>query len=494
MGGSQNTMQMMTNSGSGFVPTDPNAVAELAKALASGYEFAPPPYATAADGFALKVESLDNTLYNVTFTMNDIQLWKLLPKVAVYNTVHQHSEIHSYSQNPRGGWFAEGGAPAPDSATYIRRLDSVKYIGTQRGVTHQMSLTRTLTSDAVALETVAGTMDLLQKTELGLIYGNSDLSPLQWDGFVAQINKKSPASNIIDLRGAAMGEDDLINAATTVRGRPNFGMLTHIMCDVAVKGDIQRTFIPRERSDAFVRSADGIVSQAINGIDTPAGIVQLVANPFMADLGDMPTATVGAPLLAPAVPSVTTAPTTPTSANSKYYSADAGQYYVFVVACNSAGSAAPVQVGSGAITIGSGQALSFGVTPGSGNATEWFEVYRTPVNGLLGTQRCILQVPNVNPATGAAMTGENTVVEINSNIPGTGIAIGFQMNEQAVQMALLSPMLRIPLPIQGTTIPWIQVLYGVPILTAPGRIVLFKNIGRLPRQNVLQSAIVIPGN
>ncbi|RYF44595.1 MAG: hypothetical protein EOO38_17580, partial [Cytophagaceae bacterium] len=250
-------MQMTTNSGAGYVPTDPRAVEELAKALASGYEFAPPPYATAADGFALKVESLDSTLYNTTFTMNDIQLWKLLPKMAVYNTVHQHSEINRYSQNPRGGWFAEGGAPAPDSSTYIRRLDSVKYIGTQRGVTHQMSLTRTLTSDAVALETVAGTMDLLQKTEINLIYGNSALSPLQWDGYVTQIMNKSPSTNIIDMRGSALGQDDLINGATTVRGRPNYGMLTHIMSDVAVKGDIQRTFIPHQRSDAFVRSADG---------------------------------------------------------------------------------------------------------------------------------------------------------------------------------------------------------------------------------------------
>lgn len=485
-------MQMMSNSGNGYVPTDPQAVAELAKALASGYEFAPPPYATAADGFALKVESLDNTLYNTTFTMNDIQLWKLIPKIPVYNTVHQHSEIHSYSQNPRGGWFAEGGAPAPDSSTFVRRMDSVKYIGTQRGVTHQMSLTRTLTSDAVAIETVSGTMDLLQKTENALIYGNSALSPLQWDGYVTQILNKSPASNIIDLRGAPLGEDDLINGATTVRGRPNYGMLTHIMADVSTKGDIQRTFIPRERADAFVRTQDGIVSNAINGIDTPAGVVQLVANPFMADLGDMPTSTIGAPLLAPPTPSVTTAPTATTNAASKFYAADAGQYFVFVVACNSAGSSAPVQVGPGAITIGAGEALSFGVTPGSGNATEWFEVYRTPVGGAIGTQRVVLQVPNVNPATGAAMTAENVVTEVNTNIPGTGIAIGFQMNEQAVQMALLAPMLRIPLPIQGTTIPWIQTLYGVPILTAPGRIILFKNIGRLPRQNVLGQSIVVP--
>jgi hypothetical protein len=54
----------------------------------------------------------------------------------------------------------------------------------------------------------------------------------------------------------------------------------------------------------------------------------------------------------------------------------------------------------------------------------------------------------------------------------------FQQNLEAMSIKQLAPMIKIPLATIDARTRWMQLLYLVPVLYAPGKCVLIKNIGR----------------
>lgn len=455
---------------------------KLQKALYTGDNVGYNP--TPGSAYALKPQSLDKTLYNQTFTMADIQLFRMMPRFDVENSVNEHNELNSYSDNPYGGFFPEGGAPAQDSAQVTRRTSTIKYLGVARGATHQVSVQNLIDADAMTFETQAGTMDLIYKIERNLYHADSRLSPLQFDGFFAQIRDRSPTSNIIDMHGKPFTDEAIIDASTMVRSDPNYGSLTHIFCSVAVKGDIQRTFLPRTRILGMSTENDGILRTGIRGIETPAGDLDLVGTTLMQRTGTMPTRSLGPQLGIPAIPTVTNVNTNAVD-YSNYQATDVGAYLMWVVAWNDLGCAPPVQIGSSAINVDVGGSITFDIQPGAGNDTKWFEVWKTPVNGPAGSQKMILQSPNCDANTGFAGVDKVTIVEYNDEIPGCERVLGLQLDQTVLRLNILAAMLRIPQPLAGTTIPFLLVSYMNPLLLSPRKVVMFKNVGRLPPQTVL---------
>lgn len=124
----------------GFGSTTQQDVDNLNKALTAGQDRDPPGSITAGDGFALRVESLESTLKNVTYRMEHVKFWRNIPKLPAYNTVEEFNRISSYGENPDAGYIDEGDLPSEDDTTYSRNFSVVKYLGTTRRVTHVMSL------------------------------------------------------------------------------------------------------------------------------------------------------------------------------------------------------------------------------------------------------------------------------------------------------------------------------------------------------------------
>jgi len=420
------------------------------------------------------VESLERTLKNTTFKMEHIRLWRSIPKLPAWNTVEEYNELSSYGENPDAGWIDEGDLPTEDDSTYERKFAIVKYLGTTRRVSHVMSLVNPAHGNVVAQETVNGTMHLLRVMERALFYGDSDLLSLQFDGFEKLMTDNSPAANIIDKRGLPLTEDDLTDACMTASDAPNYGRITHCHLNPKVHADLSKTFFPKERHDTF-QKVGNYVGLDIKGFTSPAGDVLFEPNTFI-DMGirGPNTAAIGDSAKRPGTPTVSSAATTPTSTSSQFAADDAGDYFYVVVAVNRYGKSAPVDLVSGptAVTVASGDEVTFGLTPGGSTTTSYYEIYRSKVGGASGTEKLILRVAN------SAGTGEETIHDYNASLPDTTSVFMFQQNLECLSFKQLAPMVKIPLATIDSSIRWMQLIYGTPTLYTPGKVVLIQNVGR----------------
>jgi hypothetical protein len=454
----------------GFGSATQKDVDELNKALSAGQEINPPGAVTAGDGFALRVESLERTLKNVTYKMSHIRLWKAIPKLAAYNTVEEHNEIQSYGENSDSAFIDEGDLPESDDSSYERKFAIVKYLGTTRSVTHVMSLVKPAHGNVIAQETVNGTMHLLKQVERALFFGDSSMNALAFDGYEKLITDNSPATNIIDLRGLPLSEDILTDASLTIQDAPNYGTPTHLHLNPKVKADLVKTFFPKERHDTFTANG-GLVGLDIKGFTSPAGDVAFEPNVFIDDGGSPNAAAIGDASKIPGTPTISTGGTSPVDATGQFSADDAGNYFYEVVAANRYGRSATVSVG-GAVAVSAGDRVTFGVTPGGSTTTSWYEIYRTEKNAADGTERLILKVAN------AAGAGEQIINDYNAELPYTTSGFLFQQNLEAMSFKQLAPMVKIPLATIDSSIRWMMLIYGVPVLYTPGKVVLLKNIGR----------------
>ena len=451
----------------GFGAATEEDLGNLLKALNAGQAINAPA-AAAGEGFPLRVESLERTLRNTTYKMENIRLFKAIPKLSAFNTVEEYNRVNEYGQNIEA-FIDEGDLPSETDATYERKYSVVKYLGTQRKVSHVMSLVRPAHGNVIAQETVNGTMYLLRALERAMIYGDSSLDSIQFDGFKTLIESDSPAANIIDLRGKPLTEDNLNDVALTVQDAPNYGQISHLFLNPKVHADLTKTFYPKARYEMFGKPDGGMVGLDIKGWTSPAGNVMFEPDVFIDDGGGPVAGGTGDAAKRPSTPTISAGLTSPVDALSQFAAADAGAYRYQVVAANRYGKSAPVVVTGSPVTIAAGDKATFEVTEGATPAV-WWEIYRSKVGGAASTERLIDKVPRTVAA--------ETINDYNANLPGTTIAIAFQMNLEAVSFKQLAPMVKIPLATVDTSIRWMQLVYGVPVLYTPGKIAMFKNIGR----------------
>lgn len=451
----------------GYEISDPN-VAALTKALSAGSEINAPA-AGPGVGFPLRVESLEGTLKNLTYRMEHLRLWKMIPKKGATNTTEEHNELQSYGDD-NDGFIPEGGLPAESDSVYERKYVKIKYLGVRRGITHQMTLVRPAHGNVVGEQTVAGTMDLLRKVERGLFYGDSSLSDLQFDGFEKLIKDKANPRNIIDMRGQPLDEEVLQDGAMTISDDPNFGTPTHMHMNPKVKSDLIKTLYPKARHDTL-NAGSGKLGLAVDGFVSVAGFVKFETNSFVRSHKAPPLAAAGGtadePL--PGTPTVSTAATTPVEAAALFTAEFVGAYEYSIVAHNNSGHSAPVTIGATAVALG--DKVTFGITPAGAN-TLWYEVYRTKANGT--DKSLILRVPNLVGA------GETIMDDLNESLPFCSSAFMWQQDDTCLAWKQLAPFMKIPLGTTKLAMEWMQVVYGSPVLYAPNRAILYKNVGRAP--------------
>lgn len=455
-------------------------VDSLNKALTAGSDI-DNPGAAPGEGFPLRVESLDQTLFNVTYTADKIKFWKALYKDAAYNTVEEFNRLEEYGSGD-AIWIAEGDLPTEDDSTYSRQYTQIKFMGTTRRVTHVMATVRAAHGDAVARETVNGTLFLLRQLERALFNGDENMIPIQFDGIETLLVKAFNESlsddglylgyeddNVIDLRGEPLTEDHITDLTERLQAEPNYGDPSDLWLPTGPLKDLSKILYPKERYD-LPAPRDGRAGIAINAIVTPFGDIALNGDIFLPD-SILPAASgVGKSSQRPNAPTVA-APTSPayTGSNQTFFAAaDAGAYFYRIAAGSRFGKSAPVN--SATITVSDGDQVSIGVTDG-GQGTTYYEVSRTVAGAAVGTARTIFRV--------ARTAASQTIVDLNRFLPGAHKGYLLSQNNEVLKWKQLAPFTKIPLATIDTSIRWMQILYGALQLMKPNHCGIYINIGNL---------------
>ena len=453
----------------GFGQASASDVADLRKALSAGQDVNNPGTSAGA-GFPLRIESLERTLKVVTYRMDDVRLWRAISRLPAYNTVEEYNRLRSYGSLDGSAFINEGDLPESDDSTYSREFTVIKYLGVTRSVTHVMSLVRPAHGPVVAQETVNGTAWLLKQVEQSLFFGDSTMVSQQWDGINKLITDGAPAANIIDMRGAPLTEDALNDGALTVKTAPNYGRPTDVYLADGAYSDLSKQFYAAERFNISPQGwSDGMVGMNIRGFHSQVGPIMFAPDVFITFGELVPSAAVGPAATRPGTPTEDVAPAA-SGSGSQFGAADLGAYNYQVVAVNRFGKSAALPL-TGPVTPTLGQEIKFSIGNGSPVATA-YEVYRSAIGGAVGTERYMTTV---------AWSADPTVItDTNADLPGTSRAFMIQQNIEFFAFKQLAPFVKIPLATIDTSIRWMQLLYGAPTVYAPGKAVIFKNVGRAP--------------
>jgi hypothetical protein len=439
-------------------------VEQLIKALSAGSDVNNPG-TSAGQGFPLRVESLEAQMKNLSFSMDEIKLFRGLEKVPASNTVEEFNRLISYDTGGQdsfiGGFIGEGDLPDEEDSTYERATVLMKFLGQTRRVTHVMDTIKSAHGDVIAQQTNDGTMSLLKILENALFFGDADLVSVQFDGLLKQITANAP-SNVIDLRGAAPNEDVINDALEMIRR--NNGMATDLYFGTGPFSDLAKIVQDRMRFPAGAGQGDTLGMQ-VRYFQGQHGKVNFHDHLFIPVGGLARAAGLGKVEKRPLEPTLTVAPANNADASSLLAS---GTYIYKVVAGNRYGLSTPLTTASATTTAP--ENVTFTISD-SGRAT-YYEIYRTAAGAAASTARLMTRVKR----TGATQV----FTDRDFDMPGLSNGFLLQQNKASMSWAQLLGMTRVPLATVDTSIRWAQVCYGALKLYAPGKNIVFKNVGRAP--------------
>lgn len=451
---------MDINQEGGFGEGSASELAELRKALSIGYSAQP-----ATGGDALRVESLESTLKVVSYGAQHVKLWNDISKLDAYSTVEEYNRLNAYGSEA-GGFVDGGGLPEEEDSNYSRETERVKYVGTTRAVHHPATLVRSIPADLIAQETQNGVLWMLSKVERGMFFGDSDIIPQEWNGVIKQITEGG--GTVVDLRGAALGATDIEGATDVIA--TNYGVPSKMYANNKVFSDFSKTYYGQQRWNSPNAPA-GKVGTPVTGMSTQAGDVEFTSNVFMKK-GTAPAATASSSK-APNAPTVAVG--TPGSSGSLFVAADAGNYKYMVTAVNQYGESAPTALSSAA-AITAGLTVALTVTDGGGTyGATGYKFYRTDKTAAPGT--CLFQKAVARATVSGVYQATTVFTDDNTYIQGTYGGVILDLSAQALAFKQLSPLIKIPLATIAASIRWMQLLYGTPIVFAPKKHVVFRNIG-----------------
>ena len=463
------------------------------------------------DATPLRLENLDAVMSSVLFQAGHLKIFNQLPRVPSTQIVYQWMQELLYGDERGIAGFVEGGTPPTTTSQWERNLSTVRYMGTRRGYTHQMLAVGQAGGsfvDPVARENRNGTLDLLQKIERWVLYGQAAITDgtgnlVNYDGFNVQM--LNAGTNVLDKQGQPLDYEDFENIGEVLA---NDGVLLNF--------DNVRVFAtPRTLSDLaklkfnaewYPKNPDAAVAGyrpglPIEGYNSQHGYFPFEESIFIGAVKNnrVKMSNTGASVadsVAPTAPSAVTA----TVATTNGTALPAGTRYYWVTAMGPRGESLPTASGAVVIPAG-GASVSLAITnanSGTGdNACIAFRVYcnesgvnsvTDPNTTLLYTvaSGCTVGVNNLITAGGATSNGvtigiintNSTYIDNHQTVPGTYDMMVMNMSEEDMAIAQLAPLIKFPLAITSTTIEFLLMLYHLYVVKIPQRQYLVKNVGK----------------
>lgn len=482
----------------GFDPVSSDDLANLSKALEAGQlQGGALDNPNQTNGGALKVESLESSLKVLEFKDSDIRLWKRFPKSAAYNTVEEFNQLTSYGAN-RGGFNNEGELPEEEDSQYVRRAEHVKFLGVVKSITHPMELVTTQVGNLIQRETTNGILWILRKADQGLFHGDDKVVKQEFNGVYAQhLNNDSFSSLdeylnseiVIDLRGKTLKEQSINGACEVLVNKfcqPNF-----LAAPPVVLSDFAENIYARQRL-AMGSQSDGTVMGAyIPGFQSQYGRIEFEYDIFAAKSRGRRGDSQQTSPKAPAQPVISGVVVNNNDSQSKWQDS-VGDVRYAVSAINRYGESA-LAISATATVANPTDSVDLTFTAGFGAySPDAYVVYRSMTNDNSPNNTTTFYPIMVVPASGTdvkrgslasgvdgALAG--SVRDRNRFLPATEEAYLTQHDTDIYEFKQLAPIMKMDLAILGPARRFMVLLYGTPIVYAPGKIVKFINIGRKDR-------------
>jgi len=473
--------------GNGYGSASFNDVQELNKALeATNLRGGASEGLSTVSGAPLKVESLEQTLKVVTYTMKNIVLWKDMPILPAYNTVEEYNRLSEYGSDG-GGFYSEGELPQEDDSSYSRHSELVKYLGNTRIITHPMTLVNSVGGSVIQREIQNGTLWILKKVERGLFFANSNLVPEQFNGFFEQqesffgsLKQAIDAGSVIDLRGKSMTEAAIEQGCEQVI--ENFGVASDLYWATSAGRDYNKQFYPRQRVP--VPTGQNLVSGGqYTGFQSQSGLVKFHPDVFLNQQKPKNASTNATSSKAPSRPlsgGTPVAAVAPVAVNTKFAVADAGDYRYAVTGVNKFGESSLRTLNPVAVSVVSSGAVDLEFTDGGGTekATS-FRIYRTKLGDASVSPNYypLFDVSAQNVVDGYNGGAAGKIRDLNYFLPGTTQAFLPERDTEVLSVKQLAPLMKMDLAVISPAIRFMILLYITPLLYAPKKMVRYINVG-----------------
>jgi hypothetical protein len=446
--------------------------APLAKALATSN------IAGFGNGTNLVLQNLDSIMTSVLYTEEQMVKQRWIERVPSINPIFQWNRRNQYGSTRGALAFAEGGIGPVGNGSWARNTAPVTFFGVQRGTTVIANLAGALGGmfdNPVDEEEYDGTMQLLGGVEHALAWGNSTITdangnPIFYDGFYRQLKANRP-QNIIDMHGKPMDFDVVTEIGalyakafvTTARDVGAFLTPDTLATLQLMKSQAERRDLSDGRDGGFTAGTpiDGYRTQ----IGTIPFIQDVFLDPFDGGKNPLTTADAGSPT---APSGVTTGVGAPTGGQtSNWQASDAGAVYYTVSAFNAQGESLGVTMGASTAALANDVVT---VTIPNVTGAYGYRIYR----GLQSNGSDAGWIGDTAHTGGASAT----FVDDNSIMPNTDVAIFANKNTQNLVIAQMAPVLKLPLAIQNTTIPFGLLYLHTLAVKAVERQFMVVNIGK----------------
>lgn len=441
---------------------------------------------TTLSGAPIKRESLETMVRSLEYNRENMQIWQDIPKQRVWNNVNERINQNSFGSID-GGFVGEGEVGEENDTIFERKAEPVRYIVEVRRVTEQMMAIQTAEglADAMTIQTEAGLMTILARTNLNIVRANNTNVGHEWNGLYAQHRSGAALSTylasdqIIDMRGAVLSKSSITEAARRVVDV--YGSIDSIYAPpVVIDGYVEQFY--SDNRNIIPASDDTTLGLRATKVQTQFGKVGLKHDVFLNPIKERIKQS-GSGSTSASAPPAPTAGGTPTAvnasaANSMFIAGDAGSYLYAVTAYNSFGESAPTFLGT-AVTVSAADGIDLSFTEGTpvaGRATEAFRIYRTKKNETVNFH-LIAEVSKAEVVAGYDGGSANEFRDLNRYIAGTYQAFACWNNKQVWGFNQLLPISKKMLAQTSLSIPFAVYMFGNPMLYQPRKFVRFINVG-----------------
>ncbi len=496
-----NFNSMISGDFSGFGNGTLDDVNALSKALDPGYATS---ISAQQGGGALRVQSLEQSLKILTFTLKQMGLWRKIPKQKAYSTVEEYTQVTAVGQQSNASNFVPSGVlPTEDTSVLQRQYNLIKFIGTTRKVVAQQLLINNQVEDVRAYENQMALTAVISSMEYGMYngnhLGNNNSEYVEFDGLNTYFNANiagAAKSNYIDLRGGTITPDNINDASQLVLD--NYGYPTAMIMSYDTLNQFTKTYIQRQSIFLPIQGGSTQSQTAmttgvnIENYATQAGLIN-----FVPDILNKKT-----PLVAGADNSGLTVntgatPITPSETDNGDVTWEAAVttstvFHYMITASNRYGETGAPTVTSNqsillidytatsadlsAVTIAGLETLFSNVAANNDSAygtPQRVNIYRTPLGEVADKTNYnnyykIASVPYV--------PGGTTFTDNGSTLPNTVTAFVLQLDDTVIAVKQLSPAMSIQLAVIDPSIRWMVLLYASLLLYAPTKICQIRNI------------------